>query len=237
MSGERRLRVMVIDDEPPAVERLAGMLARSPGVEVVACESDPVRGLQRAGQLRPDVIFLDIRMPGLSGLGVASRLASLNPQPKVVFVTAYEQYAVEAFGLAAVDYLLKPVRGERLAEALRRCCSTAGAESEWIVAQIGERRLRIPLDEVRAFVARDKCTLVYAPDTMALVPDTLKHLEQRYPDRFVRIHRNALVSRRHLRELASDSDGTERVRVDGLDLRLEVSRRNRAQVREVLDAS
>ena len=232
----KRLRVMIVDDEPPALERLGGMLGEFVGeVEILAYESRAERVPARCRQLQPDLVLLDVEMPGLDGRELAALLARLDPAPAVIFVTAHEHYAVDAFGLAAIDYLVKPVRRERLREALRRARTARGGASGWIAGHIGERRVRIPLDRVRVFLAEDKCTLVHATDCMAVIAEPLKALEQRHAGDFLRVHRNALVSRRHLRESYTDPSGIERVRIEGVRIEPEVSRRNRAAVRRALD--
>lgn len=231
----QRLRVMVVDDEPPAIERLGALLSEfAPDVEVLGYESRPERVSPRCRELRPDVVLLDVEMPGLDGRELAAQLARLDPAPGIIFVTAHEHYAVDAFGLAAIDYLVKPVRRERLRQALSRARTARGGVRGWIAGQIGERRVRIPLDRVRAFVAEGKCTLVHAVDCLAVVAEPLKTIEQRHGSEFLRIHRKALVSRRHLRELYTDPVGVERVRIEGVRIEPEVSRRNRAAVREAL---
>lgn len=235
MTESTRLRVMVVDDEPPAVERLSAMLTEFDGVELVGCESRPDRVAERCRQIRPDIVLLDVEMPGRDGREVAAELSRLDSPPGVIFVTAHEHYAVDAFGLAAVDYLVKPVRRERLLRALARVRTGPDHAAGWIAGHIGERRVRIPLDQVRAFTAEDKCTLVHATDCMAMVVEPLKALQQRLAVDFLRVHRNALVSRRHLRELYADSSGIERVRIDGVKIEPEVSRRNRSAVREALE--
>lgn len=234
MTDLARLKVLVVDDEPPAIERMNALLAECDGVDVVACESRAERVTERCRQTRPDLVLLDVEMPGRDGREIAAELARLSPAPGVIFVTAHEHYAVDAFGLAAIDYLVKPVRRERLLRALARARPGRDLAAGWIAGQIGERRVRIPLDQVRAFTAEDKCTLVHALECMAMVAEPLKDLQQRHSLDFLRVHRNALVSRRHVRALYADASGVERVCIDGIRIEPEVSRRNRAAVRELL---
>ena len=232
-----RLGVLIVDDEPPAVERLADIVAGIPGFEVTGCESRPERVPARCERLRPDVVLLDVEMPGMSGLDIAHRLAGMERPPAIVFVTAHDRYAVEAFGVAAVDYVVKPVRAERLKEALRRVTPSRPAPGRFVPARIGERLIRLPLDDVRAFTAEEGSTLVHSVQGRAVIDEPLKTVEQQYPADFVRVHRNALVSRYHLRSLYTDDEGVERVSVDGLDHGLEVSRRNRTTVKRLLTES
>ncbi|MDT8438000.1 MAG: LytTR family DNA-binding domain-containing protein [Wenzhouxiangellaceae bacterium] len=234
------LDVFIVDDEPPAVERLSELVASLPGRRVVGCESRADRVLERCRALRPDVVLLDIEMPGQGGLALARDLAQLQPAPAIVFVTAHDEFALEAFGVAARDYLVKPVRRERLADSLVRLEPEPDpAHDIMIGGRIGERRVRIPLAEVRAFTAEDKCTLVHAVGRTALVDEPLKTLEARLGEQFLRVHRNALVSRAHVRALYTDNADAAHVELDGCALRPEVSRRNRSAVRALVagDAS
>lgn len=235
MSAAGPIRVMIVDDEPPAVERLASMVAAQPGFEVVACESRSARVQERCRALKPDLVLLDVEMPGRDGLDVARMLADDSGEgPAVVFVSAHESYAVDAFGVAAVDYLVKPVRETRLRRALERVRGLRRPQSESIAVRVGERLHRVALVDVRAFTAEDKSTLAHSPEVCGIVDQPLKQIEQRHGDRFVRVHRNALASRTHLRSMCPDRDGVEHIEIDGLELRLEVSRRNRAEIRRLL---
>jgi two-component system response regulator AlgR len=238
MSARPVRRVMVVDDEPPAVERLVALLGVEPGVRVVGCESRADRVLDRCRSLRPDIVLLDIEMPGTDGIELARSLRRLGSPPAVVFVTAHDDYAVDAFDVAALDYLVKPVRPERLRSALRRfetrTRSAVDERGPMLAARIGDRRLRIPVDDVRALSSEDKCTVVHATEARALADATLKDLEARHPDYFLRVHRSALVNRRHVRSLFRDPDGVERVSLAGIEYRPEVSRRNHAAVKRLL---
>lgn len=228
------LRVFIVDDEPPAVERLTEMLSSLSCSRVIGCESRAERVLERCRVLSPDVVLLDIEMPGQGGLALAARLAEMSPAPDVIFVTAHDEFALEAFGVAARDYLVKPVRRERLAQALDRLRDRSQEPPVLIAARIGERRIRIPLGEIRAFTAEDKCTLVHSVGGTAVVDDPLKTLESRFGDRFLRVHRNALVSRQHVRGLSVPPTAPARVELADVEIRPEISRRNRAIVRSLV---
>lgn len=232
--GLRELRVFAVDDEPPAVRRLAEMLAACEGVVVTGTETRAAEVIPRCRELRPDLVFLDVEMPGVSGVRLARQLRELEPRPAMVFVTAYEDYAVDAFELAVVDYLVKPVRAERLERALERVRRQLDSVPQCLAVRLGERLMSIPLDRIRLLQAEDKYTCVHHLDGEALVDDSLVRLEERFGDRFVRIHRNALVSRAHVRGLYRDADGCERLELQDVDLRPEVSRRNRAAVRRLI---
>lgn len=234
MDQSGRIRVLIVDDEPPAVERLSEMVSGFSDCEVAGCESRSDRVLERCRQLRPDAVLLDVEMPGVNGLQIASELLRLECVPSIIFVTAHDNYAVEAFDVEAVDYVVKPVRQARLLQALERVSSMRNVEQKWVSARIGDRFVRIALDEIRAFTAEDKCTLVHALHSRAMMDEPLKSIEREFGDRFIRVHRNALVSRYHLRALYTDRAEISRVEIEGIDVKPEVSRRNHAFVKKLL---
>lgn len=234
MDAAARIRVLIVDDEPPAIERLGGMVAAFADCEVAGCESRSDRVLERCRQLRPDAVLLDVKMPGINGLELASKMLRLEKVPAIIFITAHDCYAVDAFGVEAVDYLVKPVRQSRLRQALDRITAARAECRAWVAGRIGERLIRISLDKVRAFTSEDKCTLVHALGAQAVVDEPLKSLEAEFGDRFIRVHRNALVSRYHLRALFTDRSQVARVEIEGIDMRPEVSRRNQAAIRKLL---
>lgn len=229
------MRALIVDDEQPAADRLARLLEEQPGVDPCGTVTRSDRVVECCRELLPDVVLLDVEMPGLDGIEVARRLRELESAPTVIFVTAFEQYAVDAFELAAVDYLVKPVRADRLARALERARSRPLDPSAVLRTRLGDRVLSIPVVDIRALVAEDKYTVVHSDKGEALVDDSLVALEQRFRNQFIRIHRKALVARRYLRGLFRDEQGQERVELEGSDCRPPVSRRNLALVRQILD--
>ncbi|MFO0599374.1 MAG: LytTR family DNA-binding domain-containing protein [Myxococcaceae bacterium] len=243
------LRAVIADDEPPARRRLARML-ESAGVEVVAEADDGLSALAAAQQHRPDVLFLDVRMPGLDGVTLAQRHG--HQLPRVVFCTAYDEFAVRAFEVNAVDYLLKPVRPERLTQALDRLGSAAqrqGAQplartlEELAPAAASTRVVSSERGEVRFFDARaitrfwasDKYTVFLADGREHLTEEPLSDLEQRLaPLNFVRVHRGDLVRLGAVKSLRS-TDGVHEVTLeDGQTAR--VSRRQLDAVKRALGA-
>ena len=240
MTNAPGLRVLVADDEAPAREELAWLLGHHPSVTTVRTASSGAEVLKALEDLDVDALFLDIRMPGLDGLDVARVLARFKAPPKVVFVTAYDEHAVEAFDLRAVDYLLKPVRAERLAEAVRRVIDALGAGTD-PVATDGDETIAVELGGVTRFVQRSDVRFVEAQGDYArlhtageshLVRVPLTTLEQQWAAAgFVRIHRSHLVSLRHIDEMRVDS-GHWTVRV-GDDV-LQVSRRHSRELRDML---
>lgn len=232
MTGSQR--VLIVDDEVPATRRLERLVKEMDNALVCGLEHDPGQVIERCRELQPDIILLDVEMPGINGVELAGRLRDQVPKPAIIFVTAFEQYAVDAFELAAVDYLVKPVRPERLARALERARERRRDDDVTLTSRIGDRMITVPIGDVRALVAEDKYTVVHHPGGLALVEDSLVSLEERFPDRFVRVHRKALVARSALRGLHRDADGQERVELVDTDYCPPVSRRNLPAVRKLL---
>lgn len=230
----RALEVLLVDDELPAIRRLERLINDQPDAVVCGQATDPAQVARMCRELSPDVVLLDVEMPGLDGVGLARGLRELSPAPAIIFVTAFEQYAVDAFDVAAVDYLVKPVRPERLVKALSRARNRPRNRPATLQSRLGDRLLTIPVSDIRALIAEDKYTVVHYSGTTALVEDSLVSLEQRFPEVFFRVHRKALVSKRYLRGLHRDAEGQERVELDGMDACPPVSRRNLAQVRQLL---
>ena len=229
------LHVLVVDDERPALDELAFLLDRDDRVaQVTACDS--ATGALKVFHDDPvNAVFVDIAMPGLSGLELAELLGRFREPPPVVFVTAHAEHAVDAFDLHAVDYLLKPIREERLSEAVRRICD------EGVPPAVGEDSIPVELGGVTRFVARSDVRYVEAqgdyvrlhtPEGDPLVRLPISTLEDRWRDvGFVRIHRSLLVALGHVDEVRTDSG---RCSVVIGDTELQVSRRHTPLLREVL---
>jgi two-component system response regulator AlgR len=232
------MRVLIADDEPLARARLDSLLARRADVQVVGSVADGEAALEACALLLPDVILLDIEMPGLGGTAVARRLAEAPMRPQVVFCTAYEQHALSAFDLGATDYLLKPVRAERLDEALDRAATRLqpppAAQSAWLRARSGADEVRVRLDDVLYLLADEKYVAVHHGGGMWLIDDSLRQLETAHGERLVRLHRNCLVPRARLLGLRTLSDGRVLARLSGTEVTPEVSRRNLPAVRQLL---
>ncbi len=229
------MKVLIADDEPLARERLRMLLSAHGDVVVVAESGDGQATLDACARAQPDVVLLDIAMPGIDGLDVARHLARLEPRPAVVFCTAYDSHALSAFEAAAIDYLMKPVRGERLATALERARTfLAGRVGAAVPAAAGRRvlcaRLRgnlrlIPLEDVFYLQAEEKYVVVHHVHGEDLIEESLRSLEEEFGTRFVRIHRNCLVSRERLQELRRTAAGQVQAVLRGVAQPLEVSRR------------
>lgn len=231
------MRVLIVDDEPLARARLAALLGECDGVEIIGSLGDGEAALGSLGELRPDVLLLDINMPGLSGTSVAQRLAR-RTRPQVIFCTAYEAHALKAFELGAVDYLLKPVRLERLRDALqraqRRLVDGSREPAAYLHGRMRGEQLRIALDEVICLLADEKYVVVRHRRGELLIEESLRQLEEAYPDQLIRLHRNCLVPPPRLLGIKTLADGRVLARLDGTELSPEISRRNLPAVRKLL---
>src|SRR5215469_16921686 len=237
-----RLKVLIVDDEPPARERLRGLLAEIGDVEVIGEAANGAEALSHTHDLAPDVVLLDVRMPGMSGLEAARHLNVLEEPPAVIFTTAYDQYAVEAFEAHAVGYLLKPVRKEQLAASLTRAGRLTRAQLQRLAGAEGRRshiaaRRRdgltlIPIEEVQYFLADQKYTTVRHVNGEDLIEDSLRLLEREFGPAFARIHRNALVAVKYLEHIERTADGQYCVRLRGCEAPLQVSRRMAGELKE-----
>ena len=237
------LKVVIADDEPLARDRLRALLEEQPGVRVVAMAGDGEQALHACAEHHPDVVLLDIAMPGMDGLETARHLAASEPRPAVVFCTAFDAHALSAFEAEAIDYLVKPVRAERLCAALdrvRRMTATRGNGANGaspprrthLCARLrGSLRL-IPIDDIHYLQAEEKYVVVHHARGEDLIEESLKSLEEEFSDRFVRIHRNCLVARHELVELKRSPDGHVQAVLRHGRQPLEVSRRCVAALRE-----
>lgn len=231
------LRVLIVDDEPLARARLRALLEAQPGVQVAGEAGDGEAALAACADHAPDLVLLDIAMPGIDGLETARHLATLQPRPAIVFCTAFDAHALSAFEAQALDYLVKPVRGERLAEALDKVrtflagraqqqdATTQGQPRSHLCARLRGNLRLIPIEEVRYLQAEEKYVVVHHANGEDLIEESLKSLEVEFGERFLRIHRNCLVARDELVELRRGVDGQTRARLRHANQLLEVSRR------------
>jgi len=245
------MNVLIVDDEPLARERLSRMVNEIEGYRVLEpSASNGEEALALIETHKPDVVLLDIRMPGLDGLQVAAKLCERDTPPAVVFCTAHDEFALEAFQVSAVGYLVKPVRPENLLEALRKAerpnrvqlaaMTRPAAESgngprSHISARTRKGIELIPLDHVIYFIADHKYVTLRHEDGEVLLDEPLKALEDEFGDRFVRIHRNALVARDRIERLQRTPLGHFQLFLKGLNGdALIVSRRHVAGVRKMM---
>ncbi len=237
------IKVLIVDDEQLARDRLARMVTGFEDYEVVGEARNGVDAVRQAALLQPEVVLLDIRMPGMDGLETARHFGEFEEPPAVIFCTAYEEHAVEAFNLQAVGYLLKPVRKENLEGALGKAQRVNKAQLAALSDDGSQRRSHIsartrrgieliPVDEVRYFQADQKYVTVRHGDGEIIIDDTLRDLEDEFGNQFVRVHRNALVAVRHIAGLDRSSDGHYQIRLKNVQESLDISRRHIAGVRK-----
>ena len=216
------IKTLIVDDEQPARDRLRQLLAGETDIEIAGEAEDGVQALERVTELKPDLLLLDIQMPGASGLEVAASLA--RPRPAIIFCTAYEQYAVDAFELHAVDYLLKPVNRTRLHAAIERVRAARGSDLEHqldrltratdvaptrFLARKGARFRVVPRNEVIAFTFHEGLTRLHTAAEQLWMQPTLAALARRLdPETFFQISRTAVVSLDAIREAKPFPDGT-----------------------------
>jgi two-component system response regulator AlgR len=240
------MKVLIVDDEKPARDRLARMVATLPDFEVVGEASNGNDALQKTGSLDPDIVLMDIRMPGMDGIQAARHLSRQSRPPAVIFTTAFADHALEAFETHAVDYLLKPVRMERLSAALIATSKPNRAQSsqnEGVLAEIEARqhicaRVRgdlvlIPLEEIFYFQADQKYVTVRHSEGEVLIEDPLKKLEREFSEQFCRIHRNALVNLDKICGMKTEND-IQQVIFRNIEDTLEVSRRHLPGIRKII---
>ena len=241
------MRALVVDDEPLARERMAALLGAIAGVEVVGEAGNGRDALAAIERLAPDVVLLDIRMPVMDGIEAARHLAASPSPPAVIFCTAYGDHAVDAFEANAVDYLLKPVRAERLQAALAKARRWGGedvreatralepaAARTHLCARVRGSLVLVPIADVDYLFAEDKYVVVRHSKGEVLIEEPLKALEDEFENRFVRIHRNCLVARAKLSGLTRAPDGRLFANVEGVGATLEVSRRNLPALRKLI---
>ncbi|MGH8456648.1 MAG: LytR/AlgR family response regulator transcription factor [Stenotrophobium sp.] len=244
------MRVVIVDDEPLARERLRRLLGEFPGYEVVGEAGDGETALDVIDEEEPDLVLLDIRMGGMDGLQVARQLAELELPPTVIFTTAYSEHALSAFDASAQGYLLKPIRLEKLKEALLRVRKPTRAQKpamaqpaadarprrEFVLATTRDGLVRIPVEDIIYFLADQKYTTVCHLHGEVLIEESLKTLEDDFVPWFLRVHRKALVATRFIAGLERDRQGDQqhRLRMKHSARALPVSRRRLAEVRRFL---
>jgi len=243
------MRILIVDDEPLACDRLKRMLSVIDGCMHVGEAGSGEQALEVAEKFSPDLVFMDVRMPGMDGLAAAQYLSDFEPPPAVIFCTAYDDYAVEAFSSQAIGYLLKPVKQVDLENAILRTKRINKAQlielQDSLVYQtdgrshIAAKNRRgidlVAIADVRLFQADHKYVTAYHTQGEALLDETLKELEDEFENRFFRIHRNALISIPHIEGLERNLEGQFFVRLQGMDIRPQVSRRHVAPLRKLLE--
>ena len=245
------IRVLIVDDESLARERLKRLLAEVEGYVCCGEAATGVEAVAKSLRLEPDIVLMDIRMPEMDGLSAAEKLMDMSRPPAVIFCTAYDQYAVAAFQVQAMGYLLKPVRREALTQALTQArrlnraqlsglqrelqaTDNDGETPQYLSARTHRGIERIEVAQIYYAMADQKYVTLYHTGGEVLVDDSLKELEERLAPQFLRVHRSALINLRYLEALRRDTRGSYSVVLRGVGQEVPVSRRMLAQVKEVL---
>jgi two-component system response regulator AlgR len=237
------MKILIVDDEQLARDRLSRMIGNFADHDVIGEAANGIEAVKQASTLQPEVVLMDIRMPGMDGLEAARHFAEFEEPPAVIFCTAYEEHAVEAFDLQAVGYLLKPVRRENLETALGKAQRVNKAQLAALAEEQPPRRTHIsartrkgieliPVEEVRYFQADQKYVTVRHQEGEIIIDETLKELEEEFGERFLRVHRNALVAVRYIIGLDRLGDGHYQIRLKDIDESVDISRRHVAAVRK-----
>ena len=240
------MKILIVDDEQLARERLQRhLLDIDSSYELIQAENGLV-ALEQSKQHNPDIVLLDIRMPGMDGIETASKLSQLETPPAIIFTTAYDEYALDAFDTHAIAYLLKPIRKEKLDKALQSAkrlnrvqlqniqAEESKTQDKYLSVRIHSGVRKIELDDVFYFQAEQKYVTVKYREGEVLIEESLKSLESRFSDSFIRIHRNALISRQQLKAIRKDQQGRYLTELKDVDEKIEVSRRHVAAVRKFL---
>jgi two-component system response regulator AlgR len=240
------MKILIVDDEAPARDRLIHMVSSIDSMEASGQASNGLEAVRMVQDSHPDVVLMDIRMPGMDGLEAARHLSEMDEPPAIIFTTAYSEHALETYDANAVDYLVKPIRQEKLEKSLAKARKLTKAQiaalnietnntgRSHICARIRGNLELIPVDEIVYFQADQKYITVRHLGGEVLIEDALKNLETEFEDRLIRIHRNALVSTKYITGMEKNIDGRFVVSFKEIEDKLEISRRHVAEVRKFL---
>ncbi len=237
------LRILIVDDEALARERLERLLSDLNDYQLIGQAINAAEALQLCQLLEPDAVLLDVRMPGMSGIEVAQHLNNLDEPPAIIFTTAYEDHALDAFEAEAVGYLLKPIRQEKLLRALQHATRlsnnrlqhlknyspTRSARTHLCVKRADKLHM-IPIHEVDYFIAEQKYITVHHRTGTDLIDESLKDLSIEFEEQFIRIHRNSLIAERAIDSIERHNDGQYKVKIRDHTETLTMSRRHSAAV-------
>lgn len=240
------MKILIVDDEKPARERLMRLIEGMPDHKVVAEAANGVEAIKKYDETEADIVLMDIRMPHMDGMEAAAHLSEQDQPPAIIFTTAYSDHALKAFESHAVDYLLKPIRKERLKEALNATQRVTRAQLNKVakstnqpgrthicVRQRGNLEL-IPVDNILYFFAEHKYVTLRHTGGETLIEDSLVNLEKEFGERFLRIHRNCIIAARELNGLEKTGDSSFSVTLKSADDKMEVSRRHLANIRKII---
>ena len=240
------MKILIVDDEPLARERLQRHISEiDNNYEIIEAENG-LTALQQSEKHAPDIVLLDIRMPGMDGIETASKLSEFETPPAIIFTTAYDEYALDAFDAHAIAYLLKPIRKEKLENILKSAKklnrvqlqsiqkNNSESQEQHLSVRIHSGVRKIELKDIYYFQAEQKYVTVKYQGGEVLIEESLKSLEARFNDYFIRIHRNALISKQQLTAIRKDQQGRYLTELKDIDDKIEVSRRHVAEVRKFL---
>lgn len=245
------MKILIADDEPLARERLKSLCDELHDYNVVGEARHGKQVLDLIPECQPDIILLDIRMPGMDGLEAAQHISKLETPPAIIFTTAYDQYALDAFDNHAVGYLLKPIKKDRLLDSLNAASNLSRAQLQsiqdeatgeslpnYISARVKGNIQLVPINSIRYFQADQKYVSVgFFENNIAnevLIEDSLKSLEKILQNAFIRIHRNALIAECYISGLKKDKEGAHWLCLQDMEHKLEVSRRHLSEVRKII---
>ena len=246
MSDTTQISIFIVDDENLARARLKRLISDNKLYQVCGEAENGEQALQLIEAQKPDIVLLDIRMPGIDGLEVAEKLAEFNHPPAIIFCTAYDEYAIEAFKYKAIGYVLKPARSEDLNLALiqakqlnqlqiKQLRSHSAEESPLFVAHSWHGDELIPFNSIYFFRSDHKYLTVYHTKGESLSDQTLKELERIHPDELIRVHRNTLVNISHISALHKNSEGHYQIRMKDDAHNVTISRRHVAEIKKRLN--
>ena len=238
------MKILVVDDEPLAQQRLKQLLSEFEFVETIQLANNGMQAVSACQKEKPDVVLMDIRMPGMDGLEAAQHISQIEEPPAIIFTTAYDEYALDAFNVNAIAYLLKPVRERILKEALEKACSLNLAQINAvksqhegrtnITAKISGNIKLIPVKDIVYFQAELKYVTVKYLGGETIIEDTLKELQNEFSESFVRIHRNAMVAKKFITGIHRDNQGHSYVVLGDKEKELEISRRHLSDVKRLI---
>ncbi|NNE38195.1 MAG: response regulator transcription factor [Gammaproteobacteria bacterium] len=241
------MNILIVDDEQLARQRLCDMVAEINQDFNIYEAVNGKDAIDKVSEYKPDTVILDIRMPVMDGLEAAMHIAALMSPPAIIFATAFDEHAIQAFDANAIDYLLKPVRKERLIQALDKAQQITSSGLTNLPAIAGTNQARthlsststgktqlIPVEQISCLQADQKYITVYWNDNQTLLDEPLKNLEQEFADRFFRIHRNALIALDQIQSLEKTTEGGYVVHLKDIQKPFSVSRRHIADLRKRL---
>ncbi|HOP22795.1 MAG TPA: LytTR family DNA-binding domain-containing protein [Gammaproteobacteria bacterium] len=224
------MKFLVVDDEPLAIARLQKLLQEA-GINDIVTANNGQNAADMAEKHHPAVILLDVEMPVMNGLEAAEAINKISPESKIIFCTAYDDFALKAFDLAASDYLLKPVSRERLSQALNKVSAKDFVTTFSFVQ--GTDLISLPLDDIYCFISEDKATYMHCQRGVVVIDDSLLSLEKKFPHLLLRISRKALINRKELFGIHRTRSAAF-AKLQSIDLQPQISRRNLAAIKEIL---